>query len=151
MEKVIIKKSGRERIEVSVTEFKGRKFLDIRNYYRTEEGEWKPSPKGIMIPVESSKKVWRGIKKVAEPFFDLLPPPGDEAGAEKAALKKKAKVVEDDNGKPLKKKVKAAEASSKKPMKAPSRPHLDDDDEDAPKPKSLKKKKKLKKGKTSSI
>lgn len=151
MEKVIIKKAGgRERIEISVSEFKKRKFLDIRNYYRTEDGEWKPSPKGITIPVEHSKKVWRGIKKVAEQFFDLLPPPGEEEKAEKAASKKKAKVVEDDDGKPLKKKAKTAEASSKKPMKAPARPRLDDD-EDEPKPKSLKKKKKLKKGKTSSI
>lgn len=146
MTKVIIKKAGgRERIEISISEFKGRQFLDIRNYYRAEGGEWKPTPKGLTIPVELSKSAWRGIKKVAEPFFDLLPPPGDEDSAEKAVSKKKSKVVEDSKGKPLKKKSKVAEASSK-PLKPKARPQLDED-EDEPKPL----KKKLKKGKTRSI
>ena len=149
MEKAIIKKAGgRERIEISVSEFKNRKFLDIRNYYRTEDGDWKPSPKGVTIPVEDSKKVWRGIKKVASEFFDLLPPPGDEAGAEKAVSKKKAKVVEKEPSAEVKRIRKAVEASSK-PVKKKARPQLDDDD-DEPKVKTLKKKK-LGKSKVSNL
>lgn len=43
-------------VGVKFTEFKGRKYIDIRNYF-PEEGEFKPTAKGIMIPVEVAKEV----------------------------------------------------------------------------------------------
>jgi len=40
------------RIHVRLSRFKDRDYLDIRNFYETEDGEWKPTRKGIAVPVE---------------------------------------------------------------------------------------------------
>jgi len=40
------------RIHVRISRFKERDYLDIRNFYETEDGEWKPTRKGIAVPVE---------------------------------------------------------------------------------------------------
>lgn len=41
-----------DRIHVRVSQFKGRVYLDVRNFYEDEAGEWKPTRKGVSIPVE---------------------------------------------------------------------------------------------------
>lgn len=92
--RAIIKKNGRERVEVSISEFKGRKFLDIRNYYYdSDTEEWKPTQKGVNVPVEMAHELFRAVKKVGKAFFDLAPPPDDkaESKAGKKALEKKEK------------------------------------------------------------
>lgn len=95
MTRAIIKKNGRERVEVSISEFKGRKFLDVRNYYYdSDSDEWKPTQKGVNVPVEMAHELFRAVKKIGKPFFDLQVPPDDEAEgkagkAGKAAAKKK--------------------------------------------------------------
>lgn len=92
--RAIIKKNGRERVEVSISEFKGRKFLDIRNYYYdSDTKEWKPTQKGVNVPVEMAHELFRAVKKVGKEFFDLAPPPDDKAeskAAEKALEKKES-------------------------------------------------------------
>jgi hypothetical protein len=40
------------RIHVRLSRFRDRDYLDIRNFYETEDGEWKPTRKGIAVPVE---------------------------------------------------------------------------------------------------
>ena len=40
------------RIHVRLSRFRDRDYLDIRNFYEAEDGEWKPTRKGIAIPVE---------------------------------------------------------------------------------------------------
>ena len=40
------------RIHIRISRFKERDYLDIRNFYETEDGEWKPTRKGIAVPVE---------------------------------------------------------------------------------------------------
>ncbi|MFC2099372.1 transcriptional coactivator p15/PC4 family protein [Candidatus Bipolaricaulota bacterium] len=40
------------RIHVRLSRFKERDYLDIRNFYETEDGEWKPTRKGVAVPVE---------------------------------------------------------------------------------------------------
>jgi hypothetical protein len=41
---------GSEQIQVRATERKGKAYIDIRNYYMDEDGEYRPSPKGLAIP-----------------------------------------------------------------------------------------------------
>ena len=38
-----------EVVRVSVEEYKGRKYLDVRIYFESDEGEWKPTKKGVTI------------------------------------------------------------------------------------------------------
>jgi len=40
------------RIHVRRSRFRERDYLDSRNFYEAEDGEWKPTRKGIAIPVE---------------------------------------------------------------------------------------------------
>ena len=49
--KVIDKGLG-SRVHVRVSKFRDRDYLDIRNFYETDDGEWKPTRKGIAIPVD---------------------------------------------------------------------------------------------------
>ena len=48
----VIDKGAAGRIHVRLSRFRDRDYLDIRNFYETEEGVWKPTRKGIAIPVE---------------------------------------------------------------------------------------------------
>ena len=47
-----IDKDPGNRIHVRISRFRERDYLDIRNFYETEDGEWKPTRKGISVPVE---------------------------------------------------------------------------------------------------
>ena len=47
-----IDKDPGNQIHVRISRFRERDYLDIRNFYETEDGEWKPTRKGIAVPVE---------------------------------------------------------------------------------------------------
>lgn len=49
------------RIHIRISEFKDRDYLDIRNYYEDEAGEWKPTRKGIAVPVEFYDELMDGL------------------------------------------------------------------------------------------
>ena len=48
----VIDKGPAGRIHVRLSRFRDRDYLDIRNFYEADDGEWKPTRKGIAIPVE---------------------------------------------------------------------------------------------------
>jgi len=48
----VIDKGAGGRIHIRLSRFRDRDYLDIRNFYETEDGEWKPTRKGIAIPVD---------------------------------------------------------------------------------------------------
>jgi len=48
----VIDKGPGGRIHVRLSRFRDRDYLDIRNFYETEDGEWKPTRKGIAVPVD---------------------------------------------------------------------------------------------------
>lgn len=59
-------KSGSSAIRVEKKEFKGKKYIDIRKYYRDRESEKQellPTKKGIFIPIDLVDKVIKAIKK----------------------------------------------------------------------------------------
>lgn len=49
MNERIIQISSISRIIVQEKEFKGKKFLDVRREYMTDDDKWAPTRKGIMI------------------------------------------------------------------------------------------------------
>jgi len=49
------------RIHIRISEFRERDYLDIRNYYEDDAGEWKPTRKGIAIPVEFYDELMEGL------------------------------------------------------------------------------------------
>jgi len=54
--KIQIGEVARGNIIISVSSFNGQKYLDIRKYYE-EEGEWKPTKKGIALNKEQYEAV----------------------------------------------------------------------------------------------
>ncbi len=48
----VIDKGPAGQIHVRLSRFRDRDYLDIRNFYQADDGEWRPTRKGIAVPVE---------------------------------------------------------------------------------------------------
>ena len=48
MEKIL---KGDEEIRIAVKEFKGKAYVDIRTFWSDESGQFRPSKKGITVPL----------------------------------------------------------------------------------------------------
>lgn len=58
-------KNSREMIRVRLSEFKGRELIDIRTWYTGEDGEWKPSSKGVAFNSELFGELRTAVEKLA--------------------------------------------------------------------------------------
>jgi hypothetical protein len=74
--KVIDKGMG-NRIHIRLSRFRDRDYLDIRNFYEADDGEWKPTRKGIAIPVDLYGELISALKE-AEPLIKNLPSAQDK-------------------------------------------------------------------------
>ncbi len=55
-------KNSFEEVRISLTEFKGKKLIDIRVYYQPEgEEEMRPTKKGITISPEKFPELQKGL------------------------------------------------------------------------------------------
>jgi len=45
-------KNATEVVRVSLTEYRGRKLVDVRVYYSDDEGQYHPTKKGVSLSVE---------------------------------------------------------------------------------------------------
>jgi hypothetical protein len=61
-----IERTETEVVRVSTEEFKGRKYLDIRIYFENDEGEWKPTKKGVTIAPDKVDTFIELIRKAKE-------------------------------------------------------------------------------------
>lgn len=80
----IITNDGLKQVRLYINEFRDQEYLHIREFYLDFDEEWKPTPKGISIPleIETSKELFVAIseilslaesKKVVEEIFgDLI-------------------------------------------------------------------------------
>ena len=59
-----VRKNSLEVIRVSLSEFKGKIYSDIRIYYLADDDEWKPSRKGLMIPAKQVPELRAGLQKL---------------------------------------------------------------------------------------
>ena len=58
MEKQIAQfEKGEDIVRVGLTEFRKRQYIEIRTYYMAEDGEWKPTKKGITLNPDLMKEV----------------------------------------------------------------------------------------------
>lgn len=48
-----MEKGWNEKIIFGISEYKGKEYANIRIYYEDDEGEWKPTKKGVTIALES--------------------------------------------------------------------------------------------------
>jgi len=61
---VKIHKSDDTVICVSRQEFQNRKFIDVRQYYKNADGEFRPTRKGVTFPPELLDNVIEGLQKL---------------------------------------------------------------------------------------
>ncbi|HEY9161795.1 MAG TPA: transcriptional coactivator p15/PC4 family protein [Desulfomonilia bacterium] len=59
-------KNALEEVRVSVSTYKGKKYVDLRVYYQDDNGEYKPSKKGIAISPELLPELENAIGKLKE-------------------------------------------------------------------------------------
>jgi len=59
-------KNALEEIRVSISTFKGKKYLDIRVFYQDDSGEFKPSKKGVALSPELLGELEAALSKVKE-------------------------------------------------------------------------------------
>lgn len=43
------KRNPTEEVRAGIKDFKGRRYIDLRIYYIDDQGEWKPTRKGISL------------------------------------------------------------------------------------------------------
>lgn len=60
----IVEKNPIERIHIEMKEYRKKKYLDIRTYYRADDGEWKPTKKGVTIPPDMIEDVIVALQKI---------------------------------------------------------------------------------------
>ena len=61
-----IEKNAKEKIRVSIEEYKGHKFVDCRVYFQDEAGEWRPTKKGIALNDDTIDKVIEALQKASK-------------------------------------------------------------------------------------
>jgi hypothetical protein len=64
-----VKKGG---IIISISEFNGNKYLDIRKFFRNEEEKLQPTKKGIALSKEQYKEVLQILADNKEEIDELL-------------------------------------------------------------------------------
>jgi len=65
----VIEKGPGGQIHIRLSRFRDRDYLDIRNFYQTEAGEWRPTRKGIAVPVELYDELMAALT-AAKPMID---------------------------------------------------------------------------------
>src|SRR6185436_8653608 len=77
MEKVIanLPKGSGEEVRVSLGEFKGKQYIDLRVYFENDDGEWKPTKKGVALSVNLFHKLKDALKEAEDTLKEngLLP------------------------------------------------------------------------------
>lgn len=67
MDEIFIEKGEGESVRVAINEYKGRTYLDIRQHFENQDGEWKPTQKGVTFPIEKIDELRDALDKLDIP------------------------------------------------------------------------------------
>jgi hypothetical protein len=59
-------KNALEEIRVSLSRYKGKQYIDIRVYYKGDDGDFHPSKKGITLPPDLFPDLDEGMNKLRD-------------------------------------------------------------------------------------
>jgi hypothetical protein len=66
-----IPRSATEEVHIQINEYKGKKYLDLRVYYTTDDGlNWNPTKKGVTFPPDKLDEVKQAIEEAQEQLKD---------------------------------------------------------------------------------
>jgi hypothetical protein len=60
-----VQKNAKERIKIVISEYRGHRFVDCRVYFEDDQGEWKPTKKGIALNDDIIDEVIQGLQKAS--------------------------------------------------------------------------------------
>ncbi len=64
-----IPRSATEEIQIAINEYKGKKYLDLRVYYTTDDGlNWNPTKKGVTFSPEKLIELKSAIENAIKEF-----------------------------------------------------------------------------------
>ncbi len=63
-------KNATEVVRVSLREFRGRKLVDVRVYYTDDEGEYRPTRKGISLAVDGYLDFRNAVARLDKVLLD---------------------------------------------------------------------------------
>jgi len=61
-----VERNETETLRISTEEFKGRAYIDVRIYFADNEGEWKPTKKGVTINPDKLDQVIELLREAQE-------------------------------------------------------------------------------------
>lgn len=61
-----MRRSDSERLRVTVGEYRGRPLVDVRVWYSTESGEWRPGRAGVSLRPEQVGEVMQAKRLAAQ-------------------------------------------------------------------------------------
>lgn len=67
----LIKHIGKD-IYITISEFKGNHYIDVRKYYEANEGEMRPTKKGISFDLVAWKEFVENISQIDEDIRKFL-------------------------------------------------------------------------------
>jgi len=66
--KMDIQKNSLERIRIQRSEYKGHELIDIRVFFKANDGKWYPTRKGITFSVSLANEVIKGIAEESKNY-----------------------------------------------------------------------------------
>ena len=64
-----VPRSATEEIQISINEYRGKKYLDLRVYYTTDDGlNWNPTKKGVTFSPDKLGELKDAIEKAIGEF-----------------------------------------------------------------------------------
>ena len=55
------KRNPTEEVRAGIKEFKSRRYIDLRIYYMDDQGEWKPTRKGISLATDFMPELKKAV------------------------------------------------------------------------------------------
>jgi hypothetical protein len=78
-----IAKNPTEEVRVSLTSYRGHDLVDIRVFFQDDQGEWRPTKRGVSLAVESFAELREAVIK-ADEMVNATPAAGKSPGRTRA-------------------------------------------------------------------
>ena len=58
------RKNAQEIVYIGLTEYRGHPLIDIRSYYEAADGDFRPTPKGIMFSQDALPELEKAVERL---------------------------------------------------------------------------------------
>ena len=77
----VLEKNSRESLVINQTEFKGVKLVDVRVFYKDENGDLKPTKKGVSVRLNQLDALIKALSEVSAAAREQEPAEENETAA----------------------------------------------------------------------